>query len=131
MAQWNWNSSRFRLYRDRERGWLAGVCAGIAGYFGVAPALVRLGFLVALIVFFVPTAIGYVVLALALPPRPPGLYASGEEEAFWRSAATQPDHTVAGLGHRFGNLETRLRRLEGEVTSRDFDLHRKFRDLDR
>jgi len=30
-----WNGSRYRLYRDTEHGFLAGVCAGIADYLGV------------------------------------------------------------------------------------------------
>jgi signal transduction histidine kinase/phage shock protein PspC (stress-responsive transcriptional regulator) len=32
------------LRRDRSRGWLAGVCAGIARRYGIDPALVRLAF---------------------------------------------------------------------------------------
>jgi phage shock protein C len=129
MAQWQWNGSRLRLYRDPSRGWLAGVCAGIAAYFGIEPVLVRLGFLASLVFFFLPAAIGYVILAIALPPRPQGLYGSREEEAFWRSAATAPDDTLHTLNRRFGELETRLRSLEGAVTARDFDLRRKFHDL--
>ena len=40
-------AARPRLRRDRERGWLAGVAAGIAGRFGIDPVLVRLAFVVA------------------------------------------------------------------------------------
>lgn len=129
MAQGHWDGRRFRLYRDPARGWLAGVCAGIAGYFGIAPVLVRLAFIAALILFVVPAVIGYVVLALALPPRPPELYASGEEEAFWRATATAPDETLTRLRRSFGDLEARLRALEGQVTARDFELRRRFRDI--
>jgi signal transduction histidine kinase len=40
--------SRLRLLRrDPSRGWLAGVCAGIARRYGIDPALVRLAFVVA------------------------------------------------------------------------------------
>jgi signal transduction histidine kinase len=39
--------ARPRLRRDRSGGWIAGVCAGLARRFGVDPALVRLGFVVA------------------------------------------------------------------------------------
>jgi signal transduction histidine kinase/phage shock protein PspC (stress-responsive transcriptional regulator) len=35
------------LRRDRSRGWLAGVCAGIGRGYGIDPRLVRLGFVVA------------------------------------------------------------------------------------
>jgi phage shock protein C len=129
MTQWQDLRSRYRLYRDPARGWLAGVCAGIASYLGIEPVIIRLAFVLSLFLFFVPAVIGYIVLALALPVRPPDLYASGEEEAFWRGVATAPDETLHRLRRRFGDLESRLRALEGEVTSGDFELHRKFRDL--
>jgi phage shock protein C len=124
-----WTDSRYRLYRDPDHGVLAGVCAGLGAYFGIDRVAVRIAFVLALILFFVPAALGYVVLAIALPKRPPALFASGEEEAFWRGAATAPDDTLHGLRRRFGDLEARLRSIEGHVTSPDFDLHRKFRDL--
>ena len=43
MNEPNINPSK-RLYRVREGRVLAGVCAGIAAYFGIDPTLVRLGF---------------------------------------------------------------------------------------
>ena len=30
-----------RLYRNPRRGWIAGVCAGLADYFGVGACLIR------------------------------------------------------------------------------------------
>jgi phage shock protein C len=124
-----WNGSRHRLYRDPEHGILAGVCAGIADYLGIERIVIRLAFVLALVLFIVPAAFAYILLAIALPKRPPSLYASEEEAAFWRGVATAPDDTLAGLRGRFGDLEARLRAMERQVTSGDFDLHRKFRDL--
>jgi len=43
-----WNDQRYRLYRNPARGIIAGVCAGIADYFGIEPVLVRLSFCLAL-----------------------------------------------------------------------------------
>ena len=40
-----------RLYRDPKRGWIAGVCAGLADYFGLAPGVVRVLTLISLIAF--------------------------------------------------------------------------------
>src|SRR5690606_12371449 len=37
----NQNSER-RLYRDRENGYIGGVCAGLAGYFNIDPTIIRL-----------------------------------------------------------------------------------------
>lgn len=124
-----WNGSRHRLYRDTEHGLLAGVCAGIADYLGTERIAIRLAFVVALVFFVVPAALAYILLAIALPKRPPALYASDEEAAFWRSVATAPDNTLAALRGRFSNLEARLRAVERQVTSEELDLHRKFRDL--
>jgi phage shock protein C len=124
-----WTDSRIRLYRDPDHGVLAGVCAGIAQYFGVDPIAVRLAFVLGLFLFFVPAALGYVVLAFLLPRRPPALFASSEDEAFWRSVGTAPDETLGGLRRRFADLETRLRSMERQVASPEFELHRKFRDL--
>lgn len=118
-----------RLYRDPEHGLLAGVCAGIADYLGIERIVIRLAFVLALVLFIVPAAFAYILLAIALPKRPAALYASEEERAFWRGVATQPDDALAGLRGRFGDLEARLRAMERQVTSGEFDLHRKFRDL--
>ena len=121
----------YRLYRDRERGILAGVCAGIADYIGVEPIVVRLVAMLALIFFFPPTVVVYVLLAIALGPKPPALYESREEEAFWRGVSTAPGDTLQSLKRKFGDLEDRLRNMESQIASGDFELHRRFRDLGR
>ena len=44
---WTDNSStRYRLWRDRDRGIIAGVCAGIADYLAVDVTIVRVAFAV-------------------------------------------------------------------------------------
>jgi phage shock protein C len=128
-----WTDSRnpFRLYRDTEHRRIAGVCAGIADYLGVRRGVVRLATVLALIFFFVPTVIAYVVLAIMLKPRPPMLFRSPDEEAFWRGVSRAPLDTFQSLKLKFGTLEERLGQMERQVASGDFDLHRKFRDLDR
>ena len=121
--------SRYRLYRDPEHGILAGVCAGAADYLGVERIVVRLAFVLALVFFIVPASLAYILLSIALPKRPPALYRSDEEAAFWRSVATAPDDTLAALRRRFGDLEGRIRAMERQATSGELDLRRKFRDL--
>ena len=121
--------SRYRLYRDPEHGLVAGVCAGIADYLGIERIVIRLAFVLALVFFIVPAGLAYILLAIALPKRPPALFRSDEEAAFWRGVATAPDDTLAALRRRFGDLDGRLREMERQVTSGDLDLRRKFRDL--
>jgi phage shock protein C len=126
---WTNSSRRHRLWRDSDRGIIAGVCAGIADYIGVEPIVVRLAAVLGLVFFFPPTIVVYVILALVLRPKPPALYASPDEEAFWRGVGTAPADTLQSLKRKFVDLEARLAQMEGQVTSGDFELHRKFRDL--
>ena len=131
MAWTNSSSTRYRLWRDTDRGIIAGVCAGIAGYVGVEPIVIRLVAVLGLVFFLPPTIVAYVILALVLRPKPPALYAGPDEEAFWRGVGTAPADTLHSLKRKFADLEARLGQMESQVTSGDFDLHRKFRDLSR
>ena len=131
MAWTNSSSTRYRLWRDTDRGIMAGVCAGIAGYIGIEPIVIRLVAVLGLVFFFPPTIVAYVILALVLRPKPPALYASTDEEAFWRGVGTAPSDTLHSLKRKFADLEARLGQMEGQVASGDFELHRKFRDLGR
>lgn len=121
----------FRLYRDPTRGWLLGVCAGIAGYFGITVLAVRLVALLGLMLFTLPTVLGYVVAGIVLRRRPDSLYRDREEEKFWTRARTEPRATAGDLGARIRALDERLRAAEAYVTSRAFKLRRQFDDLER
>jgi phage shock protein C len=131
MVWTNSSSARYRLWRDTDRGMLAGVCAGIADYAGVEPIAVRLAAVLGLVFFTLPTIAAYVILAIVLRPKPPALYASPDEEAFWRGVGTAPADTLHSIKRKFADLEARLGHMESEVASGDFELHRKFRDLAR
>ena len=120
-----------RLYRDRERGKLLGVCAGLADYFGVDVFLVRLGVALGGIFFTMPVVGAYLLAALVLKNKPARIYASREEEDFWRTVATKPDVTIAGLKHKFREMERRLGGMETYVSSKEFELDRAINDLDR
>jgi phage shock protein C len=129
---WTDNSStRYRLWRDRDRGIIAGVCAGIADYIGVEPIVVRLAAVLGLVFFFPPTIVVYVILAVVLRPKPRALYASPDEEAFWRGVGIAPADTLHSLKRKFADIEARLAQMESQVASGDFELHRQFRDLGR
>ena len=119
-----------RLYRNPERGWIAGVCAGLADYFGVGTCLVRFLVLVSLVVFTVPTLIAYVIAGFVLERRPETMRGTREEEAFWRSVRLEPSRTARDLARKFQDMERRLRAAEAKVTSSEFKLRRQFRDLE-
>ena len=60
-----------RLFRSRTNRTFAGVCAGLAEYFGADVAAVRLAaVLLALITGLVPGIFVYVVAAIVIPERP-------------------------------------------------------------
>jgi phage shock protein C len=118
------------LYRDPRRAWLAGVCAGIADYFGVTPCMVRALTVASAIFSPPPTVIGYLIAAFVLKRRPDDMYGSAREEAFWRSVRLEPGRTAHDLSRKFQELERRLRAAEARVTSSEFKLRRQFRDLE-
>jgi phage shock protein C len=118
-----------RLYRERENRKIRGVCAGIATYFGIDPLPLRIAALVAAALFPFPVIPGYFILSFLLPRRPPELYASPAEERLWREVTLAPDRSFYALKLKFRDLEARLARMEADVTSEEFELRRKFRDL--
>jgi len=56
------------FYRDKGRGLLGGVCAGLAGYFGVSPVLLRLIFVLWALASAAGSAV-YVLLWVILPEK--------------------------------------------------------------
>lgn len=60
-----------KFFRSRADVKISGVCGGIAEYFDLDPALVRVGWVV-LTVFTAgfPGVIGYLIIALVVPQRP-------------------------------------------------------------
>lgn len=121
-----------RMYRDRRRGVLTGVCAGVADYFGFSLTGTRIATVIAALPLFPWVIGGYVVLALVLPPRPEEpMYRDSDEEAFWRSVRKSPISTLSQVRHKFRELEVKTQRLERYVTSKHFRLDRDFRDLER
>jgi phage shock protein C len=130
-GQFHWSRNPIRLYRDTERGKVAGVCAGLANYFDIRVKFVRLAVILGMVFgFFVPILVTYILMALLLKPKPTQpLFASEQEEHFWRTVSVSPNLSVSELRKRFRGLDRRLSEIESRVTSDEFDLRRKFRDL--
>ena len=120
-----------KLYREPENGRVAGVCAGVANYLGISPLVVRVLTIVSIFAFPPPTIVGYILLALILPVKPPNLYRNEKEETFWRQVSMSPERTLHSLRHKRKALDQRLAAIEALVTSEEFELRREFRDLGR
>lgn len=119
-----------RLYRNRERGRIFGVCAGLADYFGVSPFLVRIAAVIALFMFPPPTIICYLLATLLIDRAPAYQYESDAEKEFWRQLRLKPSESLSRLRHRYREQEQRIRNMEAFVTSSEAKLHRAFRDLE-
>lgn len=60
-------TGRKKLYRDKERGSIAGVCAGLGHYFGVDSAWIKIAFLATAFAGFGFGIVVYLILWIALP----------------------------------------------------------------
>ena len=58
---------RANLARDRKAGWIGGVCAGMARYFNIDPAFIRVALVVAAIFAWKVVLAAYVVAWMLLP----------------------------------------------------------------
>lgn len=116
-----------KLYRDKENAMIAGVCAGIAEYFGWNRRGMRLvTALLCLVPPFMPfMVVSYIILAIALPVKPANLYENQEQAAFWRGVSNAPSDVFGSLSHRFKELNMRLERMEAFVTSKEFAIDRE------
>ncbi len=116
-----------RLFRDKENAMLAGVCAGIADYFGLNRKGVRLvTFLFMLFPpFFAFIMISYVVLTIVLPVKPVEVEQNPEQAEFWRGVSNAPADVFGSLRHRFRELNVKLERMEAFITSREFEIDRE------
>ena len=82
---WNIDQGPLRgLYRDRENGWLFGVCAGLAEFANFRTGTVRIVTFICLFFFFLPTALVYIGATLLLREKPLVYSGRHEEYDFWR-----------------------------------------------
>lgn len=85
---WNMDHGPLRgMYRDRENGWIFGVCAGLADFFNFRTGAVRVVVGLSLLLFFWPTVLLYFAAVFLLREKPL-IYAGGRAEyEFWRGGA--------------------------------------------
>jgi len=148
-------SSKRELYRDPSRGKIAGVCVGVADYFGLEIWVVRIITVTALLFFQFPIFIAYVIAYLVLEPKPgtgkhdkfSGIRRKVKRSAQGRSSKSErqdahsatvqqvwkkgriPAQTLKELNAQFRTLEGRLQSMETYVTSKQFELRKEFQDL--
>lgn len=117
------------MYRNPREAKIKGVCAGLADYIGIDPLIVRVVFVGAF--FFVGpwNLFLYLFLAWILSDMPDDLYETPEEEDFWKNVRREPKGTMRDLNNVFQSLNSRLAAMERHVTSAEFELNKKFKEL--
>lgn len=87
MRQRTWNLDHGPLrgfYRDRENGWIFGICAGIAERFNFNLGAVRAIAVISLLVFTAMTVLLYVLAAILIREKPLVYSGRDTEYDFWR-----------------------------------------------
>jgi len=81
---WNIDYGPFRgFYRDRENGWIFGVCAGFAERFNLQVGAVRIVAVICLVAFFWLTAAIYIGATLLIREKPLIYSGARSEQEFW------------------------------------------------
>ncbi len=84
-STWNLDRGPVRgLYRDRENGWIFGVCAGIADFGNFRTVTVRIIAVICLLLFFWATALVYIGFVLLFKEKPLIYSGRHREYEFWR-----------------------------------------------
>jgi phage shock protein C len=131
------------LRRYPKRGWVAGVCAGLADYFDWNVKVLRVCFLLGLIFSgFFPFGLIYIALWYVMEPADPAArvddgephdyhaYQERRQERRWQRAEAYAGASTTDVKTRFSHLEQRLRSMEECVSSRDFELRRELKKLE-
>lgn len=114
------------LYRSR-RGWIFGVCRGLAEYADIPVVWVRLATFIAVILTgFWPMALLYIAAAIFLRPAPVIEFADEEDWNFYQTYVADRKMALVRLKRRCESLDRRTRRMENVVTNREYDWDRRF-----
>lgn len=148
-------NTKKNIYRDAKHGRIAGVCAGIAEYFGLEVWLVRILTVTAFFLLAGPfVLVSYVACWFIFDKKPTNpdtmnynqpVEVSGGKG--WRNsgsagqndkvevktrvwqAGEPPRQAFHDITNRFQTIETRLRKMETYVTSREYQLNREISRL--
>lgn len=86
MSRESWNVDYGTLrgfYRDRENGWIFGVCAGVADRFNFRVGTVRVIAIISLLLFFWLTAALYLGATVLIKEKPLVFSGRRGENEFW------------------------------------------------
>lgn len=143
-------ASTSRLYRDADRALLGGVCAGVAGHFGLNLKVTRFLAFIAFLMAMPMAVLAYLAAVCLIPAESRRDSVIIERNCCWsmrrsrhrgrsrrkreRRDAKEQAGPVAGpsvkdVRRKYQTLEKRLAELEKQVTSPRFQLEQEFRKL--
>ena len=120
---------RRRFYRSRDRAVIAGVCAGLADYFGFNLKMTRILAVIALFMAMPVTLVAYFGTVFLVPAASNGSREPQFDPEFRKAVRSAPRQTLSDVKRRFQSLDSRMARLERYVTSTRFNLDQEFRNL--
>jgi len=120
---------RRRFCRDRDRAMVAGVCAGLADYFGFNLRVTRFLAFISLVMAMPITLLVYFATVFLVPAAPGPTRRQSYDAEFRKAVRSDPGQTLSDVKRRFQSLDSRLARLERYVTSPRFNLDQEFRNL--
>jgi phage shock protein C len=122
------------LRRIPQRGVVAGVCAGIAEYFGWSVKLLRAALVISVLLGAGAMIVVYLILWYVMDPidaDAPASAASGNDGGSPGSGGgSMRRPTMAEVQVRFERLDARLRGVEECVTDKEFELRRELKKLE-
>jgi phage shock protein C len=120
---------RRHFRRNKDRAMIAGVCAGLADYFGFNLKATRVLAVISLFMAMPITLIAYFGTVFLVPSATEDRRKPGYDPEFRQAVRSSPGQTLGDVRRRFQQLDGRLARLERYVTSSRFDLDQEFRNL--
>lgn len=113
------------LYRSR-RGWVFGVCKGLATYSQIGVGWIRLMAVIAMMLTgFWPIVIIYIMAAIFMKPAPLVAPENAGDWEFYNSYTSDRKMALLRLKDKFDRLERRTRRIEAIVTTPEYQWDRK------
>ncbi len=123
-------ASRTRFYRDKRRGKILGLCAGIADYTGIDVSLVRWMLVFATFFSGGSTIPLYFVAGWISPDRPRELDRDdADQQQFWQGVRASPARSARAIGSRLRDVDRRLADIEHYVTTENRSLANEIEQL--
>ena len=123
---------RQRLYRSRRDKVFSGLCGGMAEYYGVSAGMLRFVVILGAVFTFPAVPLFYLIMVFLVPLEGSDAWHKRETRAYREEPTPKfrnNEEAMSYLNHQFDIIESKVRRMEDVVTSKDYVLERKFQNL--